>query len=348
MPRMDSDTILQNGDPNAAAKLLLIADGKMGKTHYAGMAAAAGFNVLYFDGDVARATIKSLPLEARKRIFLCGVGDTMLAGARSPAMWENLKEFTSSTVFRWNDTEQRIAKRTDPATDEIWAIKPGRLDTSCVFVLDSWTSFTESVTLAAAIENNVDLNTATTSDMRPVYQMAATKATQMLMLLRSMRCHIICLAHPDEFSHMTKPEGRRVKDIKELDLKVDWTKMIPKSTSKPHGLQLAKYFTDVAWMEISPAGERRINFKLDNGRVSGGHFDGVENTETYSFANLVKAVGGVMPNPKVMAPYDHWLQIIEPGAAPAESQPAQVLDGTQPATAVKVGGGMSGLFKKPA
>ena len=347
MPRMDSPESEAQGDANTLVKLLLIGDGKLGKSHYAAMAAACGLNVLYLDGDVALPTIRKLPLEVRSRIYHMDIRDTILGGQRDSRMWEVMKEFTSTVEFRWNDSQGRPAKRADVGA-EIWAIKPGRMDHTSVLVLDSWTSFTESVTLAAAIDNNVDLAEASTSQMRPVYQMAGLKGTQMLQMIRSMRCHVIVLAHPDEYSHTTKPEGRKVKDIKEPDLIIDWTRMIPKSTSKPHGMQMAKYFTDVAWMATNPSGsERLLDFRMKDDRVSGGHFNGRENTDKYSFANLISEVGGRLPNKSEPAGVGHWLKIISPddSAAQVEVQAAAetpVLDG-RAASPMK---GMAGFIKK--
>lgn len=349
MPRMDTPS-----PSESLAKLLLIGDGKVGKTHYAGMAAAAGFNVLYFDGDVGRPTLASLPIEARKRIYALDVADTIRGGVKDSRFIDTMKEFSALSVFRWNDTKSQIAARNkDDPTDEIWEIRPAAMDHTCVFVLDSWTGLSESMMSAAAIAHSVDIADATTSEMRPVYQSSGLKSVQMLQVIRSMRCHVIVLAHPDEFSHTTKPDGRKVKDIKETELTVDWTKMIPKSTSKPNSLQMAKYFTDVAWAEVNGSGSQRLlNFRLDEGRISGGHFNDRKSVDEYSFANLVKQIGGHVPQGDV--PVDHWLRII-PGSeviegevvasSPTPSEPVKALQGNSSAGAKSISG-LAGLSKR--
>ena len=158
--------------------------------------------------------------------------------------------------------------------------------------------------------------------------------------IRSANCHIICVGHPDEYSHQTKPEGRKVKDIRENDMVVDWTKMIPKSTSKPHGLTMPKYFTDIAWAQTNRTGsEFQLNFKLREDHISGGHFKDVKSQEEYSFANLVKAIGGQIPDGSQSI--EHWLEII-PAGQPMLIPESKVLDGTK-ATGVK---GLSALVKK--
>lgn len=335
MPRMDNPPKAQ-----ALVKLLMIGDGKIGKTHYAGMAAAAGLNVLYLDGDVGAQTIAGLPMEARRHVYLLNMADRITGGVRSPDFADNMGAMTSTIRFRWNDTDQREAKRADKGV-EVWEIEPAKLDHNDLLVIDSWTGLTESMMLKCAQANGVDLSNATTSAMRPVYQGANLMATSMLQVIRSVRCHVIVIAHPDEYTHMTKPTGRRVSDAKENDMVIDWTKMIPKTTSKPQGLNMAKYFTDVAWAEMSPSGkERRLNFQVKNDRVSGGHFDSSKDADKeYSFGELVKAVGGSLDGKH--ADVSRWLKIISADTEIVEPE-AKILDGTV-ATPVK---GMSGFMKK--
>ena len=333
MPRMDIAP-----PENQLVKLLIIGDGKIGKTHYAG-AAAEHFNVLYFDGDVATQTIATLPTEAKRNIYLIASGDTISGGQRDHRFVDLFSEFSSRIKFKWNDTESKLASVRDFGK-EVWEIQPSKMNHNDIFVLDSWTSLVESIMLKCAFQCGVDLSNATTSQMRPVYQSAGLMATSFLQVIRSMPCHVIVIAHPDEFTHQTKPEGRRVSDVKETDMVIDWTKMIPKSTSKPQGLQMPKYFTDVAWAEIAPNGrERRLNFKTKNDRVSGGHFDDSKDmTKDYTFAKLVERVGGVVPKTP-LDPMGRWLNIIPAGENVKPE--SKVLDGTE-SKPVK---GLAGLTK---
>jgi len=344
MPRMDQDTALKSA--LTRIKLLLIGDGKVGKTYFAGSAAAAGFNVLYMDGDVGTPTLSQLPMEAKKNLYLLQIHDTIMGGGRDSRMVETFEEFASNITFRWNDTLGRVAKHKD--NDEIWEIKPGLMDDSCVVVLDSWTSMVESIVLRAAIANSVDLHDPAgvkLSDMRDVYRAAGAKATQILQLVRSMPCHVIVLGHPDEYEHRVNPEGKRVRDINEKDQIIEWTKMVAKSTSRPHSLMMPKYFTDVAWMEISPLGDRKIDFRAKASRISGGHFTEIKTVDEYSFVNLVKHIGGKVPDPKSPESTERWLKIIPAGeSVPVETK---VLEGGETGT-VKAGGGVAALFAKKA
>lgn len=349
MPTMD-----EPDESASLGKLLLVADGKVGKTHYAGMAAAAGFNVLYFDGDVGGPTLRRLPIEARRRIYRLDVADSLGGGIKDSKFLNTMQEFSSNIVFRWNDTKQRIATRADDGVDTVWEIRPAQLDHTCVFVLDSWTGLSESMMTAAGIANNVDVANASTSEMRPVYQSAGLKSMQMLQIIRSLRCHVIVLSHPDEFTHTTRREGAILGKVKEADQTIDWTKMIPKSTSKPNSMQMGKYFTDIAWMQTNATGsERQLNFRLDNGRVSGGHFSDIKSVDEYSFANLVRQIGGSVPG-DAGAPADSWLKILPAGVKalmPLQQVEQQVLDGRESQVVVSSDPAkpktLSDMFKKP-
>lgn len=309
MPRMNKPNDIA---ANQLAKLLIIGEGKIGKTHYAGMAAAAGLNVLYLDGDVGSQTLATLPNKARENLYLMRVADTALGDAPRPRFAEIMIQLGSSVQYPWNDTQGRKFKADDSDDDEIWQLRLAKMDQNCLLVIDSWTSLSESIMQQAANAHGVNLADASTSELRPVYQSAGMKGTQILKMIRSAPCHVICIAHPDEYAHQTKPSGKKVRDIRENDMTVDWTKMIPKSTSKPHGLLLPKYFTDVAWAQTNRAGtEFQLNFKLKDDRVSGGHFKEIKSQEEYSFANLIREIGGQLP--KENQPIDNWLTIVESG-----------------------------------
>lgn len=333
MPRMDQAT-----EVSQLIKLLLIADGKAGKTHYAGEAAAAGFNVFYLSGDVAAPTLAQLPAEAKKRIYFIDAVDSISGGVRDTRFINTVSELTTNVKFRWNDTLGRIAKAKDE--EEIWEIQPAKMGPSELFVLDSWTSLVESIMLKCANQHGVNLSDASTTEMRPVYQSSALMATSLLQVIRSMPCHVLVLGHPDEYEHRRSPDGKKVGNVKETEMIIEWTKRIAKSTSRPHSLQMPKYFTDVAWLEVSPTGTRKIDFRPKDDRVGGGHFAGFENTQDYSFANLVKAVGGKVPDGS--QPIEPWLNIIPAGERIIA--PPKVLDGTvaKPASIA----GLAGIGKK--
>lgn len=279
-------------------KLLLIGDGKGGKTFYAGLAAADGYNVLLLDGDVASPTImqKDFPAELREHIYILPVGDKSHPQL-SPDFIKFMVRFTTESKLIWDDTNAVLAEKRDVLDEsEVWEISPALLDTNWVLVIDSWTSLTQSCMLWAAREHGVDLSNTSAPQMRDVYSSAGMKLTQILVIIQRVKCHVICLSHPDEFVKQRRPEGKSVANIKEADMIVEWTKMIPKSCSKPHSMTMSKFFTDVAWMTSNPSGtERQLDFRLDPNKISGGHFNEKKSIKDYTFGNLVKQIGGDVP-----------------------------------------------------
>lgn len=315
-------------------RLLLIGDGKIGKTPYAGLAGEQGFNVLYLDGDVGGPTIASLPAKAKENIYLMNVGDRFDGGAIGHQFVDFMVQFFSTPKVLWNDSEGKLLVRgTDTASLEVWELYPSKFDYTWVLVIDSWTSLVQSCMLWAARANGVDLANASLSQMREVYKASGMKLTQFLVIIQRIKCNVIVIAHPDEFVKLDKPEGVRIKDINEKDLKVAWTKMIPKSSSKPHALTMSKFFTDIAWMEANKAGtERRINMRLSDERVSGGHLNDMKTMQEFNFARLVKAVDGNVPT--VNAPIEPALIIHSAGTYEAPSVVGKVLDGTKDSAVV--------------
>lgn len=335
-------------------KLLLIGDGKGGKTFFAALAAEHNLNVLFLDGDVASPTImqKDFPAALREHIYILPVGDKsnpML----SHDFIDFLVKFTTEGKIIWDDSNTKVAKRTDDLSEsEVWEIFPALMDENWVLVIDSWTSLVQSCMLWASREHGVDLSDSNAAQMRNVYSSAGMKLTQILVIIQRVKCHVICLGHPDEYVKMKRPEGKTVQNTKEADMIIEWTKVIPKSCSKPHSMTMAKFFTDVAWMTSNPSGtERQLDFRLDPGKISGGHFSEKKSIKEYSFGNLIRQIGGATP--EVRASIDSVIKISPKGtyegAAPAkvlqgktESVPAQT-DGKPAAPAKK---GLAALINK--
>ena len=318
MPRMDNPPAM-----NQLAKLLLIGDGKCGKTDFAGMAGSYGFNVVYLDGDVGAQTIADLPIEARRNIYLLRCGDSFADnGGIEPNYSLFFKDWISKPQIIWNDTRQRqfsmMDKSQDTEHDEYWILRPARLDHTCVLVIE-WTSLAHSAMQWAANESGVDLGEVDErKEMRGVYQAAGEKLTQYLLAIQRAPCHVICLTHPREFVKLTPPPGKTIGNTKEKDMQIAWTKMVPSSSSNNHALSMAKYFTDLAWMQAGLMGKREIDFRIDNQRIGGGHFndkfevwnrdkDPQQSGNYFSFKTLVEKLGGTIPGEA--APTDQWLTI---------------------------------------
>lgn len=319
-------------------KALVIGDGKCGKSDWAARAAEAGFNVLYLDADVGSQTIAGLPKDPKNpvkpevmdRIFILNVGDELINGGLNYRFVKMFKKFcTASPTYRWNDTESReYVMADDKESGEIWEIKPGKMDHTCVLAIDSWTSLVQSCMNWAAEELGIDLQEVSEEErkkMRSVYQAAGEKLTYYLQMIRSAPCHVIVIAHPAEFTKTKKPDGKTIAGAKEGDLTVLWTKMVPKSSSNNHAMTMAKYFTDLAWLEVDAMGNYKIDYRANNERISGSHLNArLDCRGDGSFAKLVEQVGGTIPGST--QPFDHWLTI-HPSGLDVAAKPALVLGG---------------------
>lgn len=271
-------------------KLLLAGGSKAGKTHFAMEAAADGFNVLYFDGDVSRPTIQSFNDSTLNRVWYMDLCDTQ-AVAR---MWILIERMFTTAKFMWDDTNQQTLKAADADAVAVWQIELAKMCGRDVLVIDSWTSVVNSIKQQIAKRTGIDLANPSTVEMRELYGRANHMADFILKCILGIRCHVIVTAHPAEYEHKTKPKGL-VSDQKEKDMKIEYVKKIPASISNPHGNKMGKYFTDVCWIEPNAMGKRMIDGRPDPLRESGGRFNKIKDTSEYSFKRLVKEAGGVYP-----------------------------------------------------
>jgi hypothetical protein len=334
-------------------------------------AAAAGFNVLYLDGDVAIQTmtdrVNGLKPDALARVEYLNIQDYVNDdGAYVPAMAKFFVSLTTEGVVTWNDTKGRMFHGQDYAVnfetntpagvpslvtggDRVIQIRPARLDMNTVVIIDSWTTLVTSIQAWKAGDLGIDLLDVEKME-RDMYAGTAHKATQFLQLLRAFPCHLVVIGHPREYIKRS-PKVGTVGPAKEQEMKIDWTRMVPMSTSNPHALTMGKNFSDIAWIELGAVGGKRfINMTPTNERVVGGHFEGREEVDKFSIGDLIQRIGA--PAPKVDAPTDSWLTKYGPGEfVPAGKRPAPTLN-TAPAgslmqtTAPKGLAGLAGIKSK--
>jgi hypothetical protein len=340
MPRLDkADT------SDALLKLLLIADSKAGKTPWAAVA-AANYNVLYLDGDVGIQSLNKMDESFKKNLYYMPCGDGFDDnGTYEPRMIQFLVSFMTEGKFTWNDSQGQMFSRktykqlTEEADgvlrvkggDDVWEVRPARMDHRDVVIIDSWTALVQSVMQWKADDLKVDLGDVE-KIQREIYSGVGNKLTQILTMIRSWPCHVIVIAHPAEYVKTQKPIGKNV--AKETDLKIEWTKMVPKSSSNPHALTMAKYFSDVGWLDVRGNGDTQLDFRQSNDRVIGGHLASATDARATTVADVIRAIGGYVPNAAELNP-NHWLTIHESGSyEPAGKRPGLVLGAPKAADVV--------------
>lgn len=341
---------------------MLLAEEKNGKTTWALKAAEAGFNVLVLDGDNAQQRIADLSPAAQSRVFYMDVSDN-LVGDVDPRMIRTVASFFSSSTFLWNDTKQREYSRlkdqhdedSGACLDEIWEFKPARLDYNWVVLLDAWTTLSYSAMLDKAQAEGVDIAEVERIE-RNIYQGVGNRLTNIAITQQKAPFHTIVCGHPSQYEKRKSQDGKTVKEAtKENDQIVEWTKMIPKSSSNAHGYSLGKFFSDIMWIDITRTGKRELNCIKSASRTSGGNLNTKGDPDVdHRFADLVRKIGGVVPDgTQDTGP---GLTIHEAGTyipatarakpSPLDKKPSTPLTPSATPTKVTGVGGLGGLLKK--
>lgn len=301
MPRA---SMMASASKQPVIHALIIGDEKVGKTTWLLKAAESGFNVLLLDGDVAGQRLAELSDEAKQRVFYMDISDD-LVGEHDPRMIEMVASFMTATRFLWNDTKQREYSRAkDPhdeesgaCLDEIWEIIPSKLDHNWVLGIDSWTTLSYSAMLDKALDLGVDMADIEKADMQH-YQGAGNRLTNIAVTQQKAPFHTVIIGHPDQYEKQMNPD-KTVGQAKMKDKIIEWTKMIPKSSSRPHGYTLGKFFSDIGWIESNRAGRRTIDFTKTSERTSGGNLNSKgDPAKDHRFEDVIRKIGGVVPDGK--------------------------------------------------
>lgn len=299
MPRGD------NMPPSLALiHAMILGEEKAGKTSWLLDAAEDGFFVLLLDGDVAQQRINDLSPAAKSRVFYMDVSDDLVGGV-NPRMIDLVADFFTATVFLWNDSKQeKYSPRGDPhdpdsgaCLDEIWEIRPARLDHNWVLGIDSWTTLQYSAKLAKAESLGESIADVEKIE-RSIYSGVGNRLTNIAITQQKTKCHTVVCGHPTQYEKRKSQEGKTVREaMRENDQIVEWTKMIPTSSSNPHGFSIGKFFSDIGWIDVNKTGKRVIDFTKTSARTSGGNLNSKgDPREDHRFSNLIRKIGGKVPD----------------------------------------------------
>lgn len=333
-------------------KLLLIGNTKAGKTDYLLRAAEYGFNVLYIDGDIGARTMRAMlksgrlsPAAASRIVYLSVADYVNDRGQYVSFMADFFVQFCTSGKFVWNDSLQRPFKSSEYRQDEghiVWEIYPSRLKTDTLMIVDSWTTLVTSVLNWKADSLGEDLGEIEKVS-REMYAGSGHKLTHFLQLLKATRCHLGVIAHAREYVKLEKPKGK-IGSIQEKDMKIEWSMMVPVSSSNPHAMTMGKNFTDIGWIDVDGIGKRIIDFQPNGNRVIGGQLTQKGNVDEINFLKLIELSGGSAPRNSSV---DSWLTRHAPGeyALPAaKTLGAKVSTSASPAAIpIKAGNVLAGL-----
>lgn len=278
-------------------KLLLIGFSKAGKTHWCLEAANAGYNIILLDGDVARNLLPQPHFDkGRGLIAYFGIGDTVahsVMGQTTLAMKNSV-----ASPYLWNDSEGRKLAPSDELVEtSVTSIQINKLCHRDILVIDSNTALVHSFIKAYCLMNGIQMSTlaeASVALRRDMYQAVGQKLSDIYCTIQAAPCHVVLLAHPAEMEKKKKPDGS-TGVVKEKDMITEYTRLIPKSVSNPHGMTLAKHFTDVVWIEVGHMQARWIDGRAHKDKDGGGRFNDRKKATEYSLAKLIELAGGYVP-----------------------------------------------------
>lgn len=246
---------------NPATHLLLVGQTKTGKTDYIADCALDGYVVLYVDNDNGLMTLhKRLKHDpaAMKRVHYIKTGD----------IWNFLTSFFAREKFQWNETQDHYfsATKAQP-NDDIIEIYPKRIPFGVITAFDGWTTITNQLLQDSALKNSVEFESFNDSG-QAVYGDAKRRADLVCMNIQGFPGHVIVQAHPEFYERMEKPKG--VNNVKQNQMLIKDNIEIPLSVSRPHGFTMGKYFNEIGWMGIKPAGGFTLDFRQKPDRIGGG------------------------------------------------------------------------------
>lgn len=296
-------------------RILLYGPSQTKKTYWAGGAATAGFNVLYLDCDGNPQTLKNLSAAAQQRITYLNISDKF---KESTAAWF-MTRLLKGDPFSWDWRDRKVilpGQKSDTRID----LAVSNLTRNDVIVLDSWTSYTWSLAMQFATENQIDLSQASKPEWEG-YRWCGALATWALQQLKALPCHVIIIAHQDVYEKRvttTDAQGKK-------EQKVEWSRIQVKSTSGAHAMQVAKAFTDVFYfylhnstvkIDTAAAQDRDGGSRLVPGKVW--------NWDQFQFTDVCKLSGIPLPN-GVQTPALAAVPPVQTSSAPASPAPTSNL-----------------------
>lgn len=255
-------TIDEMPDSDTPQHALIVGETKMGKSSWAVEAARDGYELLYLDRDNGLATIKedlANDLAAKKRIHYLA----------PESMIDFMELFLTMPVMVWNErTNLLLNVNALLPTDKLVRIYPGRMKMNMILVIDTWTSLAYSALMAKADKMQVNLEDIDKWG-REIYGNAGFRCTNIAKVLQKAPFHQIVMAHSYRHEIKEKPAGI-TGDIKEKDMIIVDTVLVPQSTSGPHGYGMGQYFSQIGWITLNGASIRQLDFSVKKGRIGGG------------------------------------------------------------------------------
>lgn len=230
---MASDDVL---DPRL--KILAYGREKSKKSWWCARAAEAGFNVVFINGEHGGTQIiNNVPKEARERILICNVADTVDRPVFASFSAQFLKPGNN---FTWDEQKQQSVPGLRDITHSFIEFDASKLTLNDVLVFDSWTTLSQSASHSYAIDHNIDVTDAEKTEWDG-YGFEGRFLDFILAKLKALPCHVFVTAHAYTYEKWNDKKGPERKML--------WSREQPISSSGPHGGKVPTAFNDVLFFD---------------------------------------------------------------------------------------------------
>lgn len=285
MPTMD-----QSINEQYRVRMMVYGYAKTGKTTWAMRAAEAGYNVILCDMDDGFQVAQRLSPEAQKRIYHVDMrypfGNINNCGALA------LCQAVAGRPCIFSETARRYVPAKGPFEDgkEYCIFDLGSAGLETVLIIDSWTAFVEQIYHAKL---GIADPTEFTKKERDDFYMAQDVANVFLANLKALRCHVVVIAHAEEYA---KRKADASANAQGKDA-IDDIYLQPVSTSRAHGRTLAGKFSDVLFFS-RPYNKTQIDAGGNDTQDGGSRLlpPGKHDPETFSLADYLELAGTTSPN----------------------------------------------------
>lgn len=269
-------------------RTLIYGPAKSKKTWWAARAAEAGFNVFLINGETGgEKIIKNIAPEIRKHIQVLNVVNM----PNRAVMPEFMASFLRQNKFAWDEqlNQPRTSAGQIDATHSHYLINGKLLTADDVLIIDSYTQLAIGTSLKGAIDGQIDLSDPNSidDDKRGFYGYSNSFLNWVLNNLNALPCHLIVIGHQNQYEKRGKVGDKEV---------ILWSRMQLMSSSGPHAMQIAKYFSDVLYFYM--VGDiYRISTKAEADRDGGSRNikPGVFKWDELQFVDLCKAADVRLP-----------------------------------------------------
>ena len=221
---------------NNRLRIFAYGPAKSKKTWWALKAAEAGYRVLMFSLERGHGIVQQISPEARERIYILDAHDGPTDGYASLFTSMALREYN----FYADEARRRVSAKPMAGMEHI-DMRGFGADT--VIVIDTYTALAISAMRQFSYENNIDLADASKTEWEG-YGFSGRMLTWMLVQMRSLPCHVVCIGHATQYDKFKK--GTRGKPSTEIE----WSRRQPISSSNPHGMTIARDWDHVLYFSI--------------------------------------------------------------------------------------------------